>query len=165
LTGTGWSRPVRYDAAAGQPWSVSCTASRMCAVVASDPRGQRLFRYRSGSWRTPIALPPALRLAQASCAGTDFCLLSDDAGTVAPYRAGRIGAAVSSGAGAAVGVSCVSASFCVLDAYQSAYVWNGNSFDAAQPLTDDVFATDSAISCVRPAFCAAVGLTGAVIGR
>ena len=165
FNGTKWSRPVRYDPVVGQQWGLSCTAARFCAVVdLGVSRPDRLLQYRHGKWAAAINLPSTLAGPGVACAAPSTCLLTDFDGHVASLRHGTV-TLLNVPAASTLGSSCVSVSYCVIDAYHTAYVWNGTSFNPGDPLASDSLSSNSDISCVRPTFCAAVGLFGAVIGH
>jgi hypothetical protein len=92
-------------------------------------------------------------------------MLNDRDGRVVVLdRTGALSTIVRPATSVAGGASCVSATLCVLDGITVAYVWDGVNFSEPQQLTDDPFASGIGLSCVRPLFCAAIGLSGAVVG-
>jgi hypothetical protein len=163
FNGISWSQPVRFQSKNGQEWAVSCSAARLCGVVSYRLAGWTLRVRENGSWQPQILLPNSLDAPSITCAGRDFCMLPNFTGYVATYDAGVV-SAVTRPTLSALGASCLTPSFCVLDAYEQAFIWNGDTFDDGHFVTNDRLSDDSDISCVKPHFCAAVGLFGAVVG-
>jgi hypothetical protein len=165
FNGTAWSKPARYGGrTVHQEWGAACTAAHFCAVTTVSDPNSWLTVYRSGAWQPPVALPAGLNGPSITCAGISACMLTDYDGHVVTYRGGVLSAPLSLNR-STLGSSCVSPTFCVLDAYWDALLWNGESFNPARPMSNDVFSDDSDISCVQPTFCAAVGLFGVVTGQ
>ncbi len=168
--GKSWSRPV--GGPSGGPAGLrllSCGSPGLCVV--SDGSTSQVWNGRS--WGPSVTVTgngdrgaaPGAQLAGLACSAGDFCMAVDDQRSTLLFQHGRwvaagrlgplpAGAATAGGSVDAGGVSCGSASSCmVVDSEGFAYHWNGRSWQA--PL--DVLPPGNAfVSCPTAAWCMAI---------
>lgn len=165
FNGSTWSHPLLL-AHYAQSFAVSCTRSRLCAVLdlaSTVGPNYRLDVLSGGRW-TSHSIAPSDYPNSVTCADPGFCLLGIEYGALI-YRNGTMTTLYGVQYDFDSVGSCLSATYCVVtDQNREIRVFNGSTFGDPAPSgvqpPDDIFG----LSCVAPTFCAAVGTFGATTG-
>ena len=148
-----WSAPtvLEHDSDQGLR-GVSCV-STTCVTV-----GDEAYVRSSGSWDAGSDVDPtAGGITTTDCPTASFCVAGNDGAQVATWTAGTWSAPQALDPGGrpySAGLSCASASFCLLaDSADHSFVYNGTSWSAAAGTGgQDV----SRLSCATTTFCIGV---------
>lgn len=159
--GTAWSKPSVVPPAS-QLMSLSCLSATFCMAAgwADANRHIEVFRYDGTSWTAQASLVYQWgRYPRVSCASTSFCLV-----------VGSIGYRTFDGTGwsaeqpfqpaqpsyddQVIGLTCVSASFCMaVTVFNRVYRFDGTGWSA--PLSIAGLTKPSTVSCTSATFCLA----------
>jgi hypothetical protein len=141
---------------------VSCVSASFCEAVGNGPNGMSAEVWNGTSWK--VQNRPGNGGIQGqfvSCPSVDFCMSIDAFGRVDTWNGSLWSTGTNlTGFSPVGGVSCVSASFCEVvgggPSGENAAVWNGSTW-TAQPTPGGAGEVLTAVSCLTPASCEAVG--------
>jgi hypothetical protein len=148
--GTSWSSPVALAAPGYVIMDVSCASSSFCAAVDNDGN---FYTFDGALWSPPTTIDAASpELRALSCPSSSFCAAVDGSGD-ALVREGSTWSetALNVSPQGRSGLSCVSASFCMVTYGSDGYEFDGQSWSATPGWT-----ALGPVSCVTPRWCEAL---------
>lgn len=151
-----WRAATELDYPGGLPNGIGCVSASFCLAV---DLGDSVMRFNGTNWSAPTNLFTRTPLDSVACASTTFCVATGTMATFFSTDGGRTWSPTPGTYWAGQNVACAATHFCALTDGQTVRTFDGTTFSAPHQLPDPTKQQGwiTALSCVSPTFCVAVG--------